>query len=671
MIDAESDGQPTAPADGDDNNGVPDDEDGVTFSTLVAGSTGTATVTASAAGLLDAWVDLNFDGDWDDAGERITPAAGLAVVAGANVVTIPAFASAGASYARFRLSTAGGLEPTGLASDGEVEDYQLIVDPALDFGDAPDPTFPTLLANNGARHAIVTDFHLGPAIDAESDGQPTALADGDDINGVPDDEDGVTGVGGVPLVTTPIVAAQPYTIEVTLTNVPASNAFLDAWIDFNRDGDWDDAGERITPIAGQPLVAGLNTLALTAPGVVEDGEGYARFRLSSQGGLGVDGPADDGEVEDYLVNLAGANASISGLKFNDLNGNGTQEAGESGLAGWTINLYQDTNGNGTLEATERTIPPFDSAITASDGTWNVIILSSEFEVPGGLNLIIVEVMQNGWEQTPVSGPATVNPAVVNPSPPPATLASISSSLVASGLSPLGARGYAIPNLVSGTTVIDVDFGNRLANLTKRRFLVSSLRSDSSTTASSDTQILPASVAAVQVSNAGNEGNSKTTTAPASPQGEAESAVRTVLIPIEMESTPIAESQSVSIAQTLSETVASSPVISSVESATTPSAVKISAEEMTDLAIEQVSQSAVVFDASGEPAESLIESLVASSATADASPSANQTAASSSFSAADSTTDRSANEKSRDEVFALLDHDQTSLRRRFLATSFRA
>ena len=40
---------------------------------------------------------------------------------------------------------------------------------------------------------------------------------------------------------------------------------------------------------------------------------------------------------------------ISGLKFNDLNGNGTKDTGEPGLAGWTIVLDSDTNRtNGNL-----------------------------------------------------------------------------------------------------------------------------------------------------------------------------------------------------------------------------------------------------------------------------------------------------------------------------------
>jgi hypothetical protein len=49
----------------------------------------------------------------------------------------------GLTYARFRLSTAGGLSPLGAAADGEVEDYQVnIVTPAA-------PTISTVLFNGG------------------------------------------------------------------------------------------------------------------------------------------------------------------------------------------------------------------------------------------------------------------------------------------------------------------------------------------------------------------------------------------------------------------------------------------------------------------------------------------------------------------------------------------
>src|SRR5581483_10149890 len=45
-------------------------------------------------------------------------------------------------------------------------------------------------------------------------------------------------------------------------------------------------------------------------------------------------------------------ASIAGVKFNDINGDGVREAGESGLAGWTIEL--DRGADGTVDATTTT-----------------------------------------------------------------------------------------------------------------------------------------------------------------------------------------------------------------------------------------------------------------------------------------------------------------------------
>ena len=65
-VDSEPDGQPDAGAQGDDNNGTPDDEDGVVFtSQLTKGMTNTITVSASMPGLLNAWVDFDGSGNWN------------------------------------------------------------------------------------------------------------------------------------------------------------------------------------------------------------------------------------------------------------------------------------------------------------------------------------------------------------------------------------------------------------------------------------------------------------------------------------------------------------------------------------------------------------------------------------------------------------------------------
>jgi hypothetical protein len=158
-----------------------------------------------------------------------------------------------------------------------------------DFGDAPDPTYPTLLANDGARHTIVPNVHLGAGIDAEADGQPNASALGDDSNPLaPDDEDGV-------VFTSLAVAGNPVTVKVTASVA----GFLDAWVDFNVDGDWADAGEQI--FAGEPLAAGVNNLTFNVPATTPAGITYSRFRFSTAGGFSYTGLAPDGEVEDYRV----------------------------------------------------------------------------------------------------------------------------------------------------------------------------------------------------------------------------------------------------------------------------------------------------------------------------------------------------------------------------------
>jgi hypothetical protein len=121
----------------------------------------------------------------------------------------------------------------------------------LDYGDAPDPTYPTLLASNGARHTIVAGFHLGAGVDSEADGQPDATATGDDNDGN-DDEDGVT-----------FTSAMNPSTAATVDVVASAAGLLNAWMDFNGNGSWADAGEQI--FTDTPLVAGTNSLGFVVP----------------------------------------------------------------------------------------------------------------------------------------------------------------------------------------------------------------------------------------------------------------------------------------------------------------------------------------------------------------------------------------------------------------------
>ena len=83
---------------------------------------------------------------------------------------------------------------------------------------------------------------------------------------------------------------------------------MDGWIDFNRDGDWNDAGELIA--AGVNVTAGVNAIPFNVPQGAFVGDTYARFRISSQGNLLPTGSADDGEVEDHAVTIGSVESPI-------------------------------------------------------------------------------------------------------------------------------------------------------------------------------------------------------------------------------------------------------------------------------------------------------------------------------------------------------------------------
>ncbi len=125
----------------------------------------------------------------------------------------------------------------------------------MDFGDAPDPFYPTTLSNDGARHTA-TGPTLGILRDSETDGLPDANALGDDL-----------------------------------------------------DGDWLDAGEQIA--SSSAMAIGNNVININIPCGATAGITYTRFRLSSTGGLSPSGHANDGEIEDHEVTLLPATPMIA------------------------------------------------------------------------------------------------------------------------------------------------------------------------------------------------------------------------------------------------------------------------------------------------------------------------------------------------------------------------
>lgn len=130
-VDAETNACPDSSASGDDQDNS-DDEDGVIFSSgLIPNRSTEVTVVASTAGVLNAWIDFNGDGDWSDASEHIFDNEALAAGANDLQFAVPASMVERETYARFRFSLSGNLQPTGEAADGEVEDYEVVRTPTL------------------------------------------------------------------------------------------------------------------------------------------------------------------------------------------------------------------------------------------------------------------------------------------------------------------------------------------------------------------------------------------------------------------------------------------------------------------------------------------------------------------------------------------------------------
>ncbi len=344
-LDAELDGQPQATAGGDDASGS--DEDGwiATTQTATAGHSHTRQVrvtnTTAANAFLHAFVDWNQDGDFADAAEHL-----VSVVPPNSIDMLAEFlwsvplnlGSSTLCATRLRLSSAHVLNADGLAPDGEVEDSFIPVRRLYDFGDLPDstpgtsagtwgttnfPDYRTRLSDGGPSHLIREGLALGsssstvPLVDAEADGQPASDAQGDDSSGVDDEayleweeERGMDFIVTFAREIDGMASERVLRVDrrIAVHNATGQQAYCAGFADMNGDGDFDDPHERAEKsVVGDGSVQEVifhfygpvsTTELMGNPSITRT---FAmRTRLSTQQGLGADGPAMDGEVEDEV-----------------------------------------------------------------------------------------------------------------------------------------------------------------------------------------------------------------------------------------------------------------------------------------------------------------------------------------------------------------------------------
>ena len=235
---------------------------------------------------------------------------------------------------------------TNLTSQGDL---------ACDYGDAPDTgagvgsgDYETLLANNGPSHTIVAGLYMGASVDEDDGTLQNASANADDTDqALPDDEDGLSNPAADLIVT---AGSQP-TVNVVVTNTTGAEATLTGWIDYNNDGEFDNATERTQLVVASGTVGEVVTL--TFPDVVTEytGETYARFRLSTDAAASdPNGPALDGEVEDYVATITFPGAAIATDVAAIASGvGGSPELANNDGFGNSIASLPDFNGDGVAD----------------------------------------------------------------------------------------------------------------------------------------------------------------------------------------------------------------------------------------------------------------------------------------------------------------------------------
>jgi len=171
---------------------------------------------------------------------------------------------------------------------------EIEVGDSVDFGDAPD-SYGSTLDSAGARHAI-TGLYLGGIVDAESDAYVFPLSD--DLSDESDDDDGISFPAGFEIGESSLIIA----------NVTGSGGYLNAWIDWDMDGQFED-DEQIAESLSVP--SGATNLPLEVPVWAMVGDTWARFRISTFADIGPTGGVSDGEVEDYQVTVTESGVTMT------------------------------------------------------------------------------------------------------------------------------------------------------------------------------------------------------------------------------------------------------------------------------------------------------------------------------------------------------------------------
>ncbi|MEM1067637.1 MAG: Ig-like domain-containing protein [Planctomycetota bacterium] len=321
-----------------------DDEDGVTFlsetnptGVLNRGISTPIEVSVTGAGVLEAWIDFNADGDWNDPGEQIIPMPDndtfddlrseicptnltgiasniFAATGGASTrqfcivvpPTTPEPQAPVTTYARFRISREGGLGPDGLALSGEVEDYALtllpglppqIANPFLTYTVAEDEVLDAFDAFGTLNATTDDDGLLATVVDPDGDpveifaddvGQSELFVDGIKAGDLTVFDDGtftfdsVNNFNGIVNFSVRVTDVQPLDPSTELVNSRPISVTIN-----------------VTPVNDAPFAT--QTPVVIESDVLEDQDPSPTFGINELGALYLPGPTDEVDSGQTLI----------------------------------------------------------------------------------------------------------------------------------------------------------------------------------------------------------------------------------------------------------------------------------------------------------------------------------------------------------------------------------
>jgi len=146
-------------------------------------------------------------------------------------------------------------------------------------------------------------------------------------------------------MSTEMTAEQTYSATVTIGNVWNTDN-LYAWIDWNKDGDFEDTNENVYTSTNDGQAS--YTFSIVVPNNVTNGPTRFRIRVTDDGNSGTNttpcGNSSYGEVEDYTINLTGITNVNNVQKTNNCEIYPNPNSG--------IFTIKTTNNNNTIEITD-------------------------------------------------------------------------------------------------------------------------------------------------------------------------------------------------------------------------------------------------------------------------------------------------------------------------------